>query len=52
MQCAGDEKLYEECKPALEAMGKKNMFLGDTGQGARMKLVVNMVRRSPRAWGF
>ena len=40
---AGDESLYHECKAALEAMGKKHLFLGKTGAGARMKLVVNMV---------
>ncbi|MGB1597138.1 MAG: NAD(P)-dependent oxidoreductase [Promethearchaeia archaeon] len=43
---AGDESLYHECKAALEAMGKKHLFLGKTGAGARMKLVVNMVMGS------
>ena len=36
------------CKEALEAMGKKHMFLGKTGAGARMKLVVNMIMGSSK----
>lgn len=39
----GDHELYEQALPALEKMGKKVVFLGETGNGARMKLVVNMV---------
>jgi glyoxylate/succinic semialdehyde reductase len=30
--------------PLLDVMGKAHFFLGDVGQGAQMKLVVNMVR--------
>jgi len=41
--CAGDNSLYEEAAPALEIMGKKSFYLGDTGCGARMKLVINMI---------
>ena len=41
--CGGDQALYEEAAPALDKMGKLRLFLGATGQGARMKLVVNMV---------
>jgi 3-hydroxyisobutyrate dehydrogenase-like beta-hydroxyacid dehydrogenase len=40
---AGDRSLYDEAMPALEKMGKKVLFLGETGNGANMKLVVNMV---------
>ncbi|MFN2370505.1 MAG: NAD(P)-dependent oxidoreductase [Candidatus Krumholzibacteriia bacterium] len=40
---AGDRSLHEEAGPALEAMGRIRLFLGETGQGARLKLVVNMV---------
>jgi 3-hydroxyisobutyrate dehydrogenase-like beta-hydroxyacid dehydrogenase len=40
---AGDEGLYEEASPLLDIMGKKRLFLGEVGQGARMKLVVNMI---------
>lgn len=39
----GDQGLYEQSLPALEKMGKKVVFLGETGNGARMKLVVNMI---------
>ncbi|CAN1127947.1 Glyoxylate/succinic semialdehyde reductase 1 [Linum perenne] len=38
--------LYEEVIPALNAMGKKSFFLGQVGNGARMKLVVNMIMGS------
>lgn len=40
---AGDQGLYEEVSPLLDIMGKKRLFLGKTGQAARMKLVVNMI---------
>lgn len=40
---AGDRDLFEEALPVLEKMGKKVIFLGELGNGARMKLIVNMV---------
>ncbi len=40
---AGDRTLYDDAATALEAMGKLRVFLGEVGQGARMKLVVNMI---------
>ncbi|PLY01756.1 MAG: NAD(P)-dependent oxidoreductase [Desulfuromonas sp.] len=40
---AGDESLYRDALPAFEIMGKMSPFLGAVGQGARMKLVVNMI---------
>jgi len=40
---AGDRSLYDEALPAFEIMGKLSPYLGETGQGARMKLVVNMI---------
>ena len=40
---AGDHQLYEEMAPAFEVMGKLSLFLGEVGQGAKMKLVVNMI---------
>ena len=40
---AGDHSLYEESKPAFEKMGKMCFYLGDVGNAARMKLVVNMI---------
>jgi 3-hydroxyisobutyrate dehydrogenase-like beta-hydroxyacid dehydrogenase len=39
----GDQGLYDEAIPALAVMGKKSHYLGAVGQGARMKLVVNMI---------
>jgi len=41
--CAGDRSLFDEAGPVLDLMGKKRLFLGDVGQAARMKLVVNMI---------
>jgi 3-hydroxyisobutyrate dehydrogenase-like beta-hydroxyacid dehydrogenase len=40
---AGDESLYKEAAEALDLMGKKRTFAGEVGQGARLKLVVNMI---------
>jgi len=40
---AGDRELFDQALPGFEKMGKKSLFLGDLGNGARMKLVVNMV---------
>ena len=43
---AGDEGLYKECATAFDIMGKKSLYLGPVGGGARMKLVVNMIMGS------
>ncbi|CAM6087882.1 unnamed protein product [Calypogeia fissa] len=43
---AGDKSLYDEVTPAFDAMGKKSFYLGEVGQAARMKLVVNMIMGS------
>jgi len=40
---AGDESLYKDALPAFDVMGKMSPFLGEVGQGAKMKLVVNMI---------
>jgi 2-hydroxy-3-oxopropionate reductase len=40
---AGDRSLYDEALPCLEKMGKKILHLGVVGNGARMKIVVNMI---------
>lgn len=40
---AGERSLYEDALPGLEKMGKKILFLGEAGNGANMKLVINMV---------
>jgi len=39
---AGERALYDEAVPLFEVMGKKHLYLGATGQGASMKLLVNM----------
>ncbi|KAI4354026.1 hypothetical protein L6164_002927 [Bauhinia variegata] len=43
---AGDEALYKESLPMFDVLGKKSFFLGKVGNGARMKLVVNMIMGS------
>lgn len=40
---AGDRSLHEEAAPLFDVMGKQTFYLGETGQAARMKLIVNMV---------
>ncbi|XP_030836527.1 putative oxidoreductase GLYR1 isoform X2 [Strongylocentrotus purpuratus] len=40
---AGDKELYDECESCFQAMGKKAFYLSDTGNAARMKLVINMI---------
>ncbi|MEC5384955.1 NAD(P)-dependent oxidoreductase [Uliginosibacterium sp. H3] len=39
----GERSLFDDALPAFEKLGKKNLYLGELGQGARMKLVVNMI---------
>jgi 3-hydroxyisobutyrate dehydrogenase-like beta-hydroxyacid dehydrogenase len=41
--CGGDESLYHEAAPALQQMGKKSFYFKKVGQGAQMKLVINMI---------
>ncbi|KAL8129250.1 hypothetical protein V2J09_018405 [Rumex salicifolius] len=43
---AGNKSLYEEVIPAFDVLGKKSFFLGEVGNGAKMKLVVNMIMGS------
>ncbi|KAJ3675347.1 hypothetical protein LUZ60_004389 [Juncus effusus] len=43
---AGNKGLYEEMIPVFDVLGKKSFFLGEVGNGARMKLVVNMIMGS------
>ncbi|XP_044465113.1 glyoxylate/succinic semialdehyde reductase 1-like [Mangifera indica] len=40
---AGEKALYDDAIPALNVIGKKSFFLGEIGNGAKMKLVVNMI---------
>ncbi|KAL5574370.1 hypothetical protein UlMin_023967 [Ulmus minor] len=43
---AGEKSLYDEAIPAFDVMGKKSFYLGEVGNGAKMKLVVNMIMGS------
>ncbi len=43
IMAAGDRSLYDEAAAALDLLGKKRLFLGEVGNGARLKLVVNQV---------
>jgi len=40
------QSLFNDAAPAFSLMGKRSLFLGPVGSGARMKLVVNMVMGS------
>ncbi|XP_015890669.3 glyoxylate/succinic semialdehyde reductase 2, chloroplastic isoform X1 [Ziziphus jujuba] len=46
---AGDKSLYDTVAPLLDIMGKSRFYLGDIGNGAAMKLVVNMIMGSMMA---
>jgi 3-hydroxyisobutyrate dehydrogenase-like beta-hydroxyacid dehydrogenase len=37
----GDRTVYERCRPILEAISSASFFMGSSGAGATMKLVVN-----------
>lgn len=39
----GMQALYEEAIPAFNVLGKRSFYLGQVGNGAKMKLVVNMI---------
>jgi len=39
----GDRTLFDEVLPAFQVLGKKHLYLGATGNGAAMKIAVNMV---------
>lgn len=41
--CGGDQALFDKAGPLLDVMGKAKLFLGNVGNGANMKLVVNMI---------
>ncbi|XP_031399914.1 glyoxylate/succinic semialdehyde reductase 2, chloroplastic isoform X2 [Punica granatum] len=46
---AGDKALYGSVSSLLDIMGKSSFYLGDVGNGAAMKLVVNMIMGSMMA---
>ncbi|KAL9227513.1 hypothetical protein vseg_003194 [Gypsophila vaccaria] len=43
---AGEKGLYDEAIPIFDVLGKKSFYLGQVGNGAKMKLVVNMIMGS------
>lgn len=38
----GDRSLFDDMQPIFDLLGKKSLFLGASGQGASLKLIVNM----------
>ena len=38
---SGSEELRERCEPVFEAVGSKTVWLGEAGDGSRLKVVVN-----------
>ncbi|WVY99906.1 hypothetical protein V8G54_025976 [Vigna mungo] len=46
---AGDKNLYDTVASLLDIMGKSKFYLGNVGNGAAMKLVVNMIMGSMMA---
>eukprot|EP00611_Tribonema_gayanum_P022772 TRINITY_DN4646_c1_g1_i3.p1 TRINITY_DN4646_c1_g1~~TRINITY_DN4646_c1_g1_i3.p1 ORF type:complete len:238 (-),score=54.40 TRINITY_DN4646_c1_g1_i3:318-998(-) len=44
--CGGNKELFDRVKPDLDVMGKAAFHFGATGQGSKMKLVVNMTMGS------
>ncbi len=37
----GDEEVYQQCRPILAVLGKSSFYMGPSGMGTTMKLVVN-----------
>jgi glyoxylate/succinic semialdehyde reductase len=37
------QALYDDMVPAFDVLGKRSFLLGEIGNGAKMKLVVNMI---------
>ncbi len=37
----GEQEIYERCKPILEHLGKSIFYMGESGKGTTMKMVVN-----------
>lgn len=37
----GEHKTFEQCKPILDVLGKNSFYMGASGMGTTMKLVVN-----------
>jgi len=43
IMAAGARDLFDDARPAFNAMGKMAVYLGDVGEGARMKHVINAI---------
>jgi len=39
----GDEAMYQRCEPIFLGMGRESVYMGKSGTGAAIKLVVNLV---------
>jgi 3-hydroxyisobutyrate dehydrogenase len=39
----GERETYTRCKPILDVLGKQSLYLGSSGNGTTMKLVVNLL---------
>lgn len=37
----GEQETYQQCKPILDVLGKTSFYMGESGKGSTMKLVVN-----------
>ena len=37
----GEQETYQQCKPILDVLGKNSFYMGTSGMGTTMKLVVN-----------
>jgi 3-hydroxyisobutyrate dehydrogenase len=37
----GERNIYEQCRPILDVLGKQSFYIGPSGMGTSMKLVVN-----------
>ena len=37
----GEQEIYQECKPILDVLGQNSFYMGASGMGTTMKLVVN-----------
>ncbi len=37
----GEEATYQQCKPILEVLSKSSFYMGESGKGTTMKMVVN-----------
>ena len=43
LMCGGKKEVFDRCKPILEAMSTNLKYVGESGQAAQVKALVNMV---------